>query len=162
MIARAIDTSTLPEDTIRDSLEFLAENLRPADLAEVQASLGDEVDPFWALFESWDLSIRSWLIVDETSLPIGIFGVAPFAAPKIGTAWLLGSPGIETAWLSVARQTRAYIAEMHKLYPVLWANVDARNELSMNWLSWAGFSIIEANPTYGPQKRLFLEFLRTR
>jgi hypothetical protein len=162
MRAHAIDTATLAEDTLRESLEFIAENLRPADLAEIQATLGEDVDPFWALFESWDFSLRAWLIVDETNLPIGIFGVAPFTAPKIGTAWLLGTPGMETAAMSVLRQTRRYVAEMHEIYPVLWANVDARNELSMKWLAWAGFSIIDANPAFGPQKRLFLEFLRTR
>jgi hypothetical protein len=54
--------------------------------------------------------------------------------------------------MSVARQTRRYIAEMHKLFPTLWANVDARNELSMNWLTWAGFTIIDANPELWPRR----------
>jgi hypothetical protein len=162
LTARAIDTATLPEDTVREAIEHIAANLRPADKAEIEASLGDDVDPFWTLFESWDFSIRSWLIVDETGLPIGIFGVAPFSREKVGVAWLLGTPGMEEAAYSVARQTRRYIREMHEAYPILWANVDARNELSMKWLAWAGFGVVDANPAFGPQKRLFLEFLRTR
>lgn len=162
MIARAIPTNSLEEDTVRESLEHIAANLRPADLTEIQATLGADVDPFWALFESWDLSVASWLIVDDTGLPLGIFGVAPFSAAKVGLAWLLGTPGLETAAVSVARQTPLYVAQMHELYPILWANVDARNDLSMKWLSWAGFSVIDADPNHGPQGRLFLEFMRTR
>jgi hypothetical protein len=159
-MARAIDTATLPEDTVREALEFISESLRPADLAEVKATVG-EVDPFWALFESWDHSTASWLVVDDTGLPMGIFGVAPHAVPKVGIAWLLGTTGLEQDALSVARQTRRYVAELHHHFPALWANVDARNELSMKWLTWAGFSISDANPAFGPEERLFIEFVRT-
>lgn len=160
-MARAIDTSTLPEDTIREALEFISGALRPADLAEVQATVGADQDPFWALFESWGNSAASWLIVDDTGLPIGIFGVAAHLVPKLGIAWLLGTEGIERDAMSVAAQTRQYIGELHKLFPTLWANVDARNELSMNWLTWAGFTVSDANPNYGPEGRLFVEFIRT-
>jgi hypothetical protein len=160
MTARAINTATLDEDTVRESLEHIAANLRPADLAEVRATVGDG-DPFWPLFESWEKSTASWLIVDETGLPIGVFGVAPHVAMKVGIAWLLGTPDIEAAALSVARQTRRYVREMQDIYPILWANVDARNELSTNWLFWAGFNMIDADPNFGPEERLFLQFLRT-
>jgi hypothetical protein len=161
-MARAVNTMNLPEDTVREALEFISENLRPADLAEIQATLGADVDPFWALFESWDFSVLSWLILDSSGLPIGIMGVAPFVVPKIGVAWMLGTDGVEREALSIGRQTRRYVAEMHEIYPTLWANVDARNELSMRWLAWAGFSLTDANLSYGPQRRLFLEFIRTR
>lgn len=160
MIARAIDTATLPEDTVREALEHIALGLRPADLAEVRATIGDE-DPFWAIFESWSGSALSWLIVDDTGLPIGIMGVAPHLTPKVGIAWMLGTEGVEKAAISIARQTARYVGEMHKLYPILWANVDARNELSMNWLAWSGFHLTDANAAYGPEKRLFLQFIRT-
>jgi hypothetical protein len=158
--ARAIDTATLPEDTVREALEHIAANLRPADLAEVRATVGDE-DPFWALFESWEGSAASWLIVDETGLPIGVFGVAPHLIPKVGIAWLLGTPGVEEAAASVARQTRRYVTELQEHFPVLWANVDARNDLSMRWLTWAGFNVTDADPAFGPEGRLFLHFVRT-
>jgi hypothetical protein len=158
--ARAIDTATLPHDTVREALEHIAANLRPADAAEVAATTTD--DPFWALFESWEGSVLSWLIVDETGLPIGIMGVAPHMVPKVGIAWLLGTLGIEQAAASVARQTNRYVSEMHSLFPVLWANVDARNELSMRWLAWSGFTITDADPAFGPEGRLFLHFVRTR
>jgi len=159
-VARAIDTATLDHDTVREALEFIAQGLRPADRAEVQATIGSE-DPFWALFESWEGSTASWLILDDTGLPIGIFGVAPHVVPGLGIAWLLGTEGMEREAVSVARQTRGYVAELHRYFPVLWANVDARNELSMRWLEWAGFTITDADPAFGPEDRLFLHFTRT-
>lgn len=161
-MARAIDTFTLPEDTIREALEHIAQGLRPADLAELRASAGAAVDPFWVLFESWDVSTRSWLIVDASGLPIGIFGVAPHPVNGVGIAWLMGTEGIEKEARSVARQTRRYVAELNEPFPVLWANVDARNELSMRWLEWAGFGVADAVPFYGPENRLFLQYVKAR
>lgn len=161
MTARAVDTATLTNDTVREALEFIAQGLRPADLDEVRATVGED-DPFWAIFEAWEQSIKSWLILDATGLPIGVFGVAPHAVPKVGIAWLLGTDGIEKSALSVARQTRGYIAEMQAIYPILWANVDARNDLSLNWLHRAGFTLIDADLAFGPEERLFLQLIRTR
>jgi hypothetical protein len=158
--ARAISTTTLDPDTVRESLEHIAANLRQADAAEVAATTRE--DPFWALYESWEGSTAAWLIVNETGLPIGVFGVAPHAALKVGIAWLLGTPEMEAAALTVGRQTRRFVAEMNDLYPILWANVDARNELSIKWLEWAGFTMIDADPAFGPEERLFLHFIRTR
>jgi hypothetical protein len=160
MRARAIDTATLPDDTVREALEHIAANLRPADLDEVRATIGD-TDPFWPIFESWEGSVLSWLIVDEEGLPIGIMGVAPHVLPKLGIPWLLGTPGIETAALSIGRQTLRYVREMQTLFPILSVHVDARNDLSMRWLTWAGFNIIDADPAFGPEARLFLQFART-
>lgn len=159
-MARAIDTATLPDDTIREALEYIAENLRPADLAEMRAT-GTEEDPFWVLVESWDASVASWLIVDSSGLPIGIFGVAPHLVPNVGIAWLMGTEGMEREALSIARQTRRYVEELQKFFSVLWANVDARNELSMKWLEWADFTISDADPSFGPEERLFIQFIRT-
>ena len=159
-MARAVDTATLPEDTIREALEHIAQGLRQADRDEVRATAGDE-DPFWALFESWEASTRSWLILDRTNLPIGIFGVAPHSTPGVGIAWLLGTDGVEREALSIGRQTRQYVDELNATYPVLWANVDARNELSMRWLEWSNFKVFDLDPAFGPEGRPFLQYLRT-
>jgi hypothetical protein len=160
-MARAVDMATLDDDTIRESLEYIAANLRGADRAELQATNADEPDPFWRLIESWDASVASWLIVDGSGLPIGLFGVAAHTVPNLGVAWMMGTDGLEREALSVARQTRQYVEELHRFFPVLWANVDARNKLSMKWLEWAGFSIHDAHPNFGPERRLFYQFLRT-
>ena len=160
-MARAISTDALDDDTVREALEHIAQGLRPADRDELQAMGANHVDPFWPLFESWENSAATWLILDRTGLPIGVFGVAAHSVPKLGMAWLMGTEGIEREALSVARQTPGYVADLHRYFPILWANVDARNELSMKWLEWAGFQIADADPAYGPEERLFLEYIRT-
>lgn len=158
-MARAVDTATLDHDTVREALEYIIENLRPADRDEIAATTTE--DPFWALFESWEGSSLSWLILDDTGLPLGIFGVAPHGVPKLGIAWLIGTSGMEREWLSIGRQTPTFVKQMHEQFPILWANVDARNGLSMRWLEWAGFTIADADPAYGPEGRLFIAYTRT-
>lgn len=160
-MAKAVNTATLDHDTVREALEFIAQGLRPADRAEMAATIGNAEDPFWPLFESWENSVASWLILDRTGLPIGIFGVATHGLPKLGMAWLMGTDGIEREALSIARQTPQFVAEMQTLFPILWADVDARNELSMRWLEWSGFQLTDANPAYGPEERLFIRYTRT-
>src|SRR5690348_18483982 len=99
MRAVAVNTATLDPDTVREALEYIALELRPADRAEIAATTTE--DPFWALFESWQGSTSSWLILDPSGLPLGIFGVAPHVLPHLGIAWLIGTTGIEKAALSV-------------------------------------------------------------
>lgn len=160
-MARAVRADTLDDDTLREALEHIAANLRPADLAEMRALQGPDMeDPYWTLLESWDNSAATWLILDRTGLPIGIFGVAAHFVPKLGIAWLVGTEGIEREALSIARQTRGYVEAMRRYFPILWANVDARNELSMKWLEWSGFHIMDANARTGAEERLFIQFVR--
>ena len=161
-MARAVDTATLPKETVEDAIVHIADNLRDGDLAELRASghLEDNDHPAYAIERSWELSLRSWLILDDTSLPIGIFGVAPTTNPMLGTVWMLGTDRLEAEALSVARQTQQYVQEMHEDFPVLWNYVDARNELSIRWLEWSGFEITDAHLHHGPEDRLFYEFSR--
>lgn len=157
--ARAVDTATLPPETVEEAVRFIAENLREADRAELKAS--SDGDPEEIPMESYGLSTRSWLILDRTNLPVGIFGVAPALAPGVGIVWLLGTPGIEREAVAVARQTRKFVAEMHQDYPTLWNFVDARNELAIRWLLWSGFLITDVDPWHGAEGETFLEIART-
>jgi hypothetical protein len=161
-LVRVIDTATIEYDTLRETLEHLAENLRLDDIDELKASLGPDVDPFWALFESWELSTSSYLILDRTGLPIAIFGVAPHPTDRMGIAWMLGTDGIIAEGRDIARKTRQYVQELHRDYPLLFANVDARNAVSMGWLERAGFVIADADPAWGPEERLFIQYVRAK
>lgn len=157
-MATAIDTRNVPQETLVEAISFIAENLREADRDELSASVGGH--PEVALFDSVDNSVRTFLILDRTSLPIGIFGVAAGPTPGLGVVWMMGTDGVLEEALSVARQTRRYVEELHELFPILWNYVDARNELSLKWLEWAGFDITDAHPNHGPEGRLFYEFSR--
>jgi len=160
-VARAVRTDSIDPETVKEAALFIGERLREDDRLEVAATAGPDVDPALAVLESWQLSTASWLILDDTGLPIGIFGVAPHTVPQLGVAWLLGTDGMADSAFSIAFQTRHYVRELHKEYPILWATVDARNELSMAWLEKAGFQITNADPAHGPEDRLFLEYTRT-
>lgn len=158
-MAKAVNTSTIESGVLADALLYISENLRQADRDEMQAvGVGDPAD---ALVASVEASTLSFLIVDRSGLPIAVFGVAPHGAPGLGIVWLMGTGGVLSEGLSVARQTRRYVEEMQELYPVLWNFVDDRNEVSIRWLQWAGFKIVDAHPAYGPERRLFYEFTRT-
>ncbi len=159
MSARAIDAATLPYETVKASLEYIAENLRSADLDEIRASV--ELEPAAALIQSWLASSRMWLITDRTGLPIAAFGAAPSEVPGVGVVWLLGTEGVAAEWVAVARQTRRFINEMHEEFPTLWNFVDARNDHAVDWLLHSGFHLIDADSAHGPERRLFYEFART-
>jgi len=157
--ARTVDTSALPYETVMGALEYIGENLRPPDLDEVRASGGGH--PVEVLKQSWAASARAWLILDRTGLPVAAFGVAPALAPDVGVVWMLGTDGVEMEWVAVARQTKAHLEQMHEDFGVLWNFIDARNELSLQWLLRSGFHLIDADAAHGPEKRLFFEFART-
>ena len=152
-------TSKLAESEVVRLVLEVADNLRPADLAELMATT--EMSPRTALIASWAASTVSWFILDRHGSPIGIFGVAPHLTPGLGVVWLMGTKGVEREAVSVARQTRPFLDEMQRLFPVLWNHVDARNTLSLRWLEWAGFRITDAHLHHGPERRLFFEFART-
>lgn len=159
-MAKATNLAVLPDDTIGEAVSYLADNLRPADLDEVHAMLG--TDPETAMLSSIQASSDAWLVTDRTNLPIALFGVAPSMVPSVGTPWMLGTPGIAAEATSFARQTRRYVEEVQARYRVLTNFVDARNTEAIDWLLFAGFDLIDADTSYGPEERLFLQFSRTR
>jgi len=159
MQARAVDTSTIETSVAEEAVRHIALNLRDADREELRASHGG--DPVEVLISSWQHSTRSWFVLDRTGLPVAVFGVAPGYAPGVGIVWLMGTSGLEREAFALARQTVSYVEQMHEAYPVLWNYIDARNELALRWLGWAGFSLVDADPEHGPERRLFFEFTRT-
>lgn len=141
-------------------MSFIADNLREADLAEVRATV--EGDPVEIVKASVAASTKAWLLLDRTGLPMGAMGAAPSGLPTVGLPWMVGTIGLEAEGLAVGRQTRIHVAEMHEDYRVLTNFVDARNDVSIDWLLWAGFHLIDADPRHGPEARLFLQFSKSR
>lgn len=146
-------------DQVMAWLASLADNLRQSDLDEITAT--HDLDPFTSLLTSARLSELAWVILWNGE-PVSIFGAAPTPCPDSGLVWMMGTPGMDERRpsLTIARMTRPYLERMHRRYPCLWNNIDARNEKSMNWLKWSGFKLLEALPEYGREKRLFFTFGR--
>ena len=131
-----------------------------ADRAEIMATVVG--DPQELLMRSAWASTLGWIMLDRTDEPVGVFGVAPQGTPRVGAPWLIGSSGIEREAVALARQTGAHVEQMLQAYPVLTNHIDARNDLALDWLLWAGFDLIDAKANYGPEQRLFLQFMKAR
>jgi hypothetical protein len=156
--ARAIETEVLPERTVVSAIQWIAEDLRPADRAELSAAGFD--DPLPVLLESWRTATACWLLLDRTSLPIAVFGVSPHPSRDgAGLAWMVGTPEIDREVVPVARNGRQFVKAFHDYYQTVYAWPAADNELSLRWLEWTGFerSGVEAEIDETP----FIEFVRT-
>lgn len=117
----------------------IAENMRKADVDEVSASTGEAVLP--ALRRSYKASVKCWTAVNQDR-PVVIFGVAPFSIlTGKGCPWMLATDEIEDIAIPFIRQSRRYVDEMQRSFPVLINRVDARNEVSIKWLKWLGFDV---------------------
>lgn len=152
--------ANLPDETLGEALAYLSSNLRPADEDEIYAQLS--ATPYEAMKASLQASSDAWVVTNPTGLPIALFGVAPSPVPDVGTPWLVGTPGIRENGLSFARQTPRYVALMHRDYRLLSNHVDVRNDDALDWLLFAGFSFFDADPQHGPERRPFIQFLRSR
>lgn len=155
-MARAVPTSSLPDETVGEALRFIAENLRPADRDELEASAGADIPTLIALSEK--VSTKAWLILDRDDTPIAAFGVAPGFFSGVGIPWFVATPGIEREAHAVARHTRRYVAEMLEDFDVLTNHVDLRNDFAQDWLLWSGFEFIDVSPEYGVAGVPFIQF----
>ena len=113
-------------------------------------------DPLHALLDGIENSDLAWTAEDEDG-PWGIFGIAPWYL-DVGCPWFLGSDGVRKHRRFFLEQTRVYVAEMHRLYPMLVNVVDARNRDSLVYLRRAGFTIDKLIPHYGVEQRPFYRF----
>lgn len=147
----------VPAGQLHGWLRVLADNLRPADLAEIQAT--HALPAFDCLLQSVELSSLCWVALDGDT-PFCVFGCAPSAAPDVGVAWLMGTARLDDIPHTFVRNTLRHLKEMHRLYPCLFNYIDVRNTRSVEWLRLCGFSILEAIPEHGIERRPFLLFAR--
>jgi hypothetical protein len=146
-----IDARSLSYEEQMAALKYLADNLRQADIDEVEASSG--YPPLDALSTSLALSEKAFFVFDSEGSPAAVFGVSPHACPGIGIVWMLGTESIRKEAFGIARQTKPYLDEIGKDYIVLWNNVHAANTVSRRWLRWSGF--IEQGPANNPDFIVF-------
>lgn len=158
--ARTVPFDTLPNDTIANTARFIGENLREADREEIMAMLPG--DPVEIVVQSALASTVGWIMLDRDGDPVGILGAAPQGVEGVGVPWLVGTPDIQKEFVALARQTVPHVDIMLEAFPVLTNHIDARNDMSLDWLLWAGFDLIDAKTNYGPEGRLFLQFLKAR
>lgn len=118
----------------------IAENMREADKREIWAS--DRLLPLYALKQSVLMSRESWTCLVH-GVPAFMWGVARKGCilSDVGIPWLLGTDAILEVRREFLRQSRAYVARMHRGFARLENIVHADNEMSIRWLKWCGFTI---------------------
>ena len=138
----------------------IAGNMREADRAEVWASSG--LNPLEALTVSLQWSKLAWTALDGDT-PFIMWGVTPFLnVPNTGSPWLLGTSLIERYPTFFLRNSRPYVAQMLEAYPQHINYVDVRNRLSVRWLQWCGYKLVDFLPEYGHARLPFYQFSQIR
>lgn len=125
----------------------LASQMRGADVRELLA--GTNHSPLTALLDALDVSLEAWegWIGDDLLCMFGV-GNIDYASGS-GSPWMLGTDMIDEYFLTFAKVSQLWIADVRARYGHLHNFVDARNTASLRWLEWLGFRICEEAP-HGP------------
>lgn len=136
-------------------LEFIAENMDPADVAEVWA-MGRKT-PLEALVASTKVSRETFVgLVDGE--PICAFGIGQRTLmDNVGIPWLLGTPEIRKHPRPFLRVSKNWIERAAQDYVRLENWVDVRHTRAVKWLKWLGFTLEEPTP-FGPDRMMFHRF----
>lgn len=141
----------------QDDVDYLANNLRPEDREEVLASHGSTQD---VLQLGFDESDECWtIVVTDTEEIAGMYGVGTLDN-GVGVPWLLTAPALEKVYMPFLRQSKQWVKEINKKYPVLTNAVDEDYKVSIKWLQFVGFTFIKRHETWGVGNKPFLEFVR--
>lgn len=151
------DLHRVPAETVGAWTRHVADHLREQDRNEVAASSG--LNPRGSVALSILMSSRAFAVCDREGVPVCLFGAAPHPLPGVGVAWLLGTDGLLTEALPIARASKPYLKELHEQFPLLWNYVDERNTVSIRWLRWMGFKAHSVKETVSGH--LFRIFART-
>ena len=144
--------------SVLEDVEYLAPRLRDEDVAEARAHSGlSAYDALKIGFENC-LNCGTGVLKDE---PILMFGASQIL-PDVGMVWMLGTDKIAEGRVSVLRQSKEWLAELHEEFELLFNYVDARNEVHIKWLKWLGFSFINLHPEFGVGKLPFYQIVRIR
>jgi len=154
-------THTSIDISIEEDISYIAENMREADLMEIQA-LGVP-DPRMALTHGFEHSKPNCYSGYNHGVPVTMFGVTPHAeTPQIGFIWLLGTDRITTDIpISFLKKSKRFLPVLVEPYDMVCNIVDKRNTVHIKWMKWLGFSFV-SEIIYGPEKRPFYEFAKIK
>lgn len=143
-----------------DDARYIAEHLRAADAREIAASCG-QLPALDAL--RFCASSSGLLCTIMGQQPAAVFGVVP-VDDHAGAVWLVGTDELTKSPLrrQFLAEGRGYFDRLHDFRPLLFNYVDERNTLHIRWLEWVGCTFINRHPSYGFEKRPFLEFVRIK
>lgn len=127
-------------------VSHVAARLRVADQDELRAALGtDDFERVIAF--SVGTSLQGQTMQAPDGEPIAVMGLTPISLLSgVGSPWMLGTERTYSFPGALVREGRRYIQDMRRLCPYLVNYVDARNVLSIRYLSRLGFAIRDAQP----------------
>lgn len=136
-----------------DMADYVIANMREQDRDEIWAA--NRLTPRDAIRQGVRDSVFLWCVL-VGGLPAAICGVAPLGHPTshFGVPWLLGTDDLVRAPVSFFRGSRRALESVYPRYTHLVNFVDARNVVSLKWLRWLGFRILEPRE-YGVDRRPF-------
>jgi hypothetical protein len=134
---------------------WIASNMAKADRRECEAA---GLGPFRALRGSLERAVVAWTgMVDDE--PVCMFGVSPVdILGGVGSPWLLGTDKVRKYAVTFLRLNKGYIARMLEIFTRLENYVDDRNEVSIRWLKWLGFTFDPEPVPYGVWGMPFFKF----
>ena len=138
---------------------IVADNLRLEDAAECKAQAGSS--PRESLLYCYFMSKPCMTLISRHGNPIAMWGTVQEG--MAGRIWLLGCQamfddlGDKHYFL---RESKRQLAKLQEQFPILFNLVDARNEVHVRWIQWLGFTFIHKHPQWGPEGRLFYEFVK--
>lgn len=141
----------------QEDVDYLSTNLREADRLEVLASHGNVKDALQYCLDNSDECFT--IVVADTNEVAGIYGLCE-VDDMVAIPWLLTSPAIHKVWLPFLRQSKQWVAQWNKRYPVLTNACDERYTVALKWLKFVGFTFIKRHETYGEGDKPFIEFVR--
>ena len=119
-------------------------------------------DPDQMLLYCFLHSVPCRTMVSRHGHVMGMWGVIPEGQRRPGVdAWA------QKAWSTTSVTAESFCAnqrkQLHLLfnhYSVLFNVVDARNTVHIRWIKHMGFTFVAEHAEWGPEKRLFYEFVR--
>lgn len=141
-------------NTLPEHIEPIAANMRLDDVREIWAA--GQRTPLVSLKMSVALGRHKTIMLADK--PVGMFGVTPLSCiGRHGSPWLLGTDELARHSRSFLKGCLRHFPEVTNGFEFLENYVDARNTVSIRWLKWLGFVIMEPEP-YGPFKLPFHRF----
>jgi len=133
-------------------VETLVHNLRLADRAEMEATIGVETDKLAAMHDIVARSSHAWAVLGKGQLLMvgGLFPMGTMLGGEEAQPWMMATTTVERMPGALMRVGLRYLSVMRGCYPRLSNYVDARNEKSIRWLRRIGFTVHTNTVPFGP------------
>lgn len=134
-------------------IRSIARRMRVADRDEIAAASGKS--PVQALTYSLRKSSLAYTALID-GRPEVMFGVGDLnILAGVGAPWLLGTDEVERHYVAFLRGSVEWRDQLLRRYSILRNFVDDRNTVSIRWLEWLGFRLLDPVDMGGHQFRLF-------